>query len=193
MKPLGSLATVRASGSVVKRHHDQRNSYNGQHLTGAALQVQKFSPLLSQQEGWQRPGTHSTGGAERSTSCCKSRQEKNGFQAARRRVSQSIKRPPNSANSNQYSARVSLFIRKPGLASCPVSVSASLAQRLQVHIQLYVIKKWILFNGVLEVRTRVFMLTYQALTEPSSQALVIICLGPDYVEQYKLGEGRSGF
>jgi hypothetical protein len=33
-----------------KRHHDQGNSYKGQHLLGAALQVQRFSPLSSRQE-----------------------------------------------------------------------------------------------------------------------------------------------
>jgi hypothetical protein len=31
----------------VKRHHDQGNSYKGQHLIEAGIQVQKFSPLLS--------------------------------------------------------------------------------------------------------------------------------------------------
>jgi hypothetical protein len=35
---------------AVNRHHDQGNSYKGQHLFGAGLQVQKFSPLLSRQE-----------------------------------------------------------------------------------------------------------------------------------------------
>jgi hypothetical protein len=31
----------------VHRHHDQGNSYKGQHLIGAGLQVQRFSPLSS--------------------------------------------------------------------------------------------------------------------------------------------------
>jgi hypothetical protein len=31
----------------VNRHHDQGKSYQGQHLIGAGLQVQRFSPLLS--------------------------------------------------------------------------------------------------------------------------------------------------
>jgi hypothetical protein len=28
----------------VKSHHDQGNSYKGQHLIGASIQVQRFSP-----------------------------------------------------------------------------------------------------------------------------------------------------
>jgi hypothetical protein len=35
---------------AVKRDHDQSNSYKGQHLIGAGLQVQRFSPLSSRQE-----------------------------------------------------------------------------------------------------------------------------------------------
>jgi hypothetical protein len=31
----------------VNRHHDQCKSYKGQHLIGAGLQVQRFSPLSS--------------------------------------------------------------------------------------------------------------------------------------------------
>jgi hypothetical protein len=31
----------------VNRHHDQGNSYKGQHLIGAGLQVLRFSPLSS--------------------------------------------------------------------------------------------------------------------------------------------------
>jgi len=34
---------------AVNRHHDQCNFYKG-HLTGAGLQVQRFSPLSSRQE-----------------------------------------------------------------------------------------------------------------------------------------------
>jgi len=34
----------------VSRHHDQGNSYKGQHLSGAGLQVQRFSPLSSRWE-----------------------------------------------------------------------------------------------------------------------------------------------
>jgi N-acetylmuramoyl-L-alanine amidase len=30
----------------VNRHHDQGNSYKGQHLIGAGLQVQRFSSLI---------------------------------------------------------------------------------------------------------------------------------------------------
>ena len=38
----------------MKRHHDQGNSYKGKHLIGAGLQFQRFSPLSSWQEAWQR-------------------------------------------------------------------------------------------------------------------------------------------
>jgi hypothetical protein len=34
----------------VNRQHDQGNSYKGQHLIGAGLQVQRFSPVSSLQE-----------------------------------------------------------------------------------------------------------------------------------------------
>jgi len=45
------------------------NSYKGQYLIGAGLQVQRFSPLSSWQEAWQHPGRHGAGeGAESSTS-----------------------------------------------------------------------------------------------------------------------------
>jgi hypothetical protein len=40
---------------AVERHHDQGNSYKGQHLVGAGLKVQRFSPLSSWQEAWQCP------------------------------------------------------------------------------------------------------------------------------------------
>ena len=33
--------------TAVNRHHDQGNSYKGQHFIGAGLQVQRFSPLSS--------------------------------------------------------------------------------------------------------------------------------------------------
>jgi hypothetical protein len=36
--------------TAMNRHHDQGNCYKGQHLTGAGLQVQRFSPLSSRQE-----------------------------------------------------------------------------------------------------------------------------------------------
>jgi hypothetical protein len=46
-----------------------KTSYKGQHLIEAGLQVQRFSPLSSRQEGaWQHPGRHGVGGAEGSTS-----------------------------------------------------------------------------------------------------------------------------
>jgi len=38
------------------RHHDQGNSYNGQHLIGAGLQVLRFRPLSSRWETQQHPG-----------------------------------------------------------------------------------------------------------------------------------------
>jgi len=34
----------------VNRHHDQGSSYKEQHLTGAGLQVQRFSPVSSRWE-----------------------------------------------------------------------------------------------------------------------------------------------
>jgi hypothetical protein len=51
------------------------------------LQVQRFKPLSSRQEALQHPGSQGAGeGAGSSTSCSKGKQ-KNGFQAARRRIS----------------------------------------------------------------------------------------------------------
>ncbi len=35
----------------MNRHHDQHKFYKGQHLIGAGLQVQKFSPLSSREHG----------------------------------------------------------------------------------------------------------------------------------------------
>jgi hypothetical protein len=53
---------------AVKRSHDQGNSYKGKHLTGAALQFQRFSQL-SWQEAQQHAGRHGAGeGAESCTS-----------------------------------------------------------------------------------------------------------------------------
>jgi hypothetical protein len=34
----------------VNRHHDQGKSYKGQHIVGAGLQVQRFSPLSSRRD-----------------------------------------------------------------------------------------------------------------------------------------------
>jgi hypothetical protein len=71
---------------AVKRHHDQGNSYNGQHLIRASLQIQRFSPLVSWQEAWQLPGRQE----ELSfVSCSEGKQEKTGFHAAKRRISES--------------------------------------------------------------------------------------------------------
>ena len=47
----------------MKRHHDQDNSYKGQHVIGPSL-----SPLLPWQEAWQPAGGHGSGRAESSTS-----------------------------------------------------------------------------------------------------------------------------
>ena len=49
---------------VVKRHHDQGNSYKGKHLVGAGLQFQRFRPLSSWWEAWQHAGRHGARGAE---------------------------------------------------------------------------------------------------------------------------------
>ena len=43
---------------AVKRHHDQGNSYEGKHFTGAGLQFQRFSPLSSWWEAWRCAGRH---------------------------------------------------------------------------------------------------------------------------------------
>ena len=68
---------------AVNRHHKQGNSYKGQHLPEAGLQVQRFSPLSSWWEAQHCPCRHGAGGAQSSTSCSKGRQEKTGFQEAR--------------------------------------------------------------------------------------------------------------
>ena len=67
-KILKSLSELKLSLVLiaVKR---QWNSYKGQHLIGAGLQVQKFSPLSSWQEAWQCADRHGAGkGSESSTS-----------------------------------------------------------------------------------------------------------------------------
>jgi hypothetical protein len=46
---MGLSYLVRIS-TAVKRHHDQGKSYKGQRLTGAGLQVQRFSPLSPREE-----------------------------------------------------------------------------------------------------------------------------------------------
>jgi hypothetical protein len=52
---------------TVKRHHDQGNSYKGEHLIGAGLQFQRFNPLSSWWEVWQLLGRHGARRAESST------------------------------------------------------------------------------------------------------------------------------
>ena len=44
---VGIAAALVTDPVAVKRHHDQGNSYKGQHSIGAGLQAQRFSPLLS--------------------------------------------------------------------------------------------------------------------------------------------------
>jgi hypothetical protein len=46
----------------------QKGKSYKRHLIEAGLQVQRFSPLSSWQEAWQRPGRHGAGVAETSTS-----------------------------------------------------------------------------------------------------------------------------
>jgi hypothetical protein len=81
------IVLVRVS-IAVKRHHDQGNSYKGQRLIGAGLQVQRFSPLPSRREH----GRHGAGGAESSSSCSKVKREKTVLQGTRRRISKSTPR-----------------------------------------------------------------------------------------------------
>jgi hypothetical protein len=45
----------------MKRHHDEGNAYKGQHLIGAGLLFQRFSPFSSWYEAWQYPGKHDAG------------------------------------------------------------------------------------------------------------------------------------
>ena len=45
----------------MKRHCEQGNSSKGKHLTGASLQFQRFRPVSSWQEAWQRAGRHGAG------------------------------------------------------------------------------------------------------------------------------------
>jgi hypothetical protein len=53
---------------AVERYRDQGTSYKRQHLIGACLQFQRFSPLSSWQEAWQYDSRHGAGGAKSSTS-----------------------------------------------------------------------------------------------------------------------------
>ena len=78
----------------MNRHHNQGKSYTKQHLTGAGLQVQRFSPLSSQAGAWQHPGRHGEGGAESSTSSYEGCKQNTGFQAARMRVLKPIPTVP---------------------------------------------------------------------------------------------------
>jgi hypothetical protein len=62
---------------AVMRHHDQGNYHKRQHLIGAGLQFQRFSPLSSRQEAWHCSGRHGTGeGTERSVACSEGNQKK---------------------------------------------------------------------------------------------------------------------
>ena len=77
--------------TIVRRHHDEGNSYKGQHLTEADLQVQRFSPLSSSWGEWQHPLSSrwqtwlhpGSQGAKSSPSCSEDQQEKTGSQEAR--------------------------------------------------------------------------------------------------------------
>ena len=60
----------------MKRHHDQGNSYKGQHLIGAGLLVQQLSLLSSWPEALQCPGRHGAGGAESPKSYLEGTQKK---------------------------------------------------------------------------------------------------------------------
>jgi hypothetical protein len=50
----------------MKKHQDQGNSYK-EHLIGAGLQAQRFSPLSSYQKAWQCPDRHGTGKGDESS------------------------------------------------------------------------------------------------------------------------------
>ena len=75
--PQSKSPTVLVRVSIaVKRHCEQGNVPKEQHLIGAGLQLQRFSPLSSWWEAWQHPGRHGAGeGAESSTSWSEGRQE----------------------------------------------------------------------------------------------------------------------
>jgi len=47
--------------SIAVRSYDQHNSYKGEHLIGAGLQVLRFSPLSTCLEAWQHPSRHWAG------------------------------------------------------------------------------------------------------------------------------------
>jgi hypothetical protein len=56
---------------ALKTHHDQGNSYKGQHLIGAGLQIQ----YIISAGAWQHLSRHGAAGAERSTFCLEDSQE----------------------------------------------------------------------------------------------------------------------
>ena len=59
---------------AVKRHHDQDNSYKEQHLIGAVLHFQTFSPISPWQKAWQYSDRLDAGGVESTTSSSKGSQ-----------------------------------------------------------------------------------------------------------------------
>ena len=63
----------------MKGQHDQGNSYKGQHLFGAGLEFQSFSPLLSWREAWQCGGRHSAGAGAESCKSSEGSQEESVF------------------------------------------------------------------------------------------------------------------
>jgi hypothetical protein len=85
--PTSALARV---SIVVKRHHDQCNSFKGQYVIGAGIEFQGFNPLSLWQETWQHPGRNDNGGTESSTSCSEGKQEDCHPQAAKKKLSQSL-------------------------------------------------------------------------------------------------------
>jgi hypothetical protein len=88
--------------------HSLARDYKG-HLAEDGLLILRYSSLSSWLVAWQYPGRHEGRGAGSSTSCPEGKQEKTGFQEARRRVPKLTctviyfsNKPttPNSANSS---------------------------------------------------------------------------------------------
>ena len=76
---------------AMKSHHEQGTTYKSKQLIGAGLQFQRFSPFLSQQEGWQHAGRQDDGvEAECSASLSQGSQEETVFQGPNRRVSSTL-------------------------------------------------------------------------------------------------------
>ena len=80
---------------AVNRHHDQGNSYEGQHLIGAGLQAQRFSPLSSWQEAGQHPGRQGAGEGAKN------------FISVRRRLAKPIPQPHKAHTSSNQATPIS--------------------------------------------------------------------------------------